>query len=417
MPFPDASGTKQPTRNEQTRIAAEAARPAFPSHQFGRGARPERGPQDGAPTNSGVKRNLGEDDAASALQERNLFGLNAPAPRTPTDMRPAEQLPTEESPPGLLNSAPLEEPEQALEEELESPDLIASEEGEPANEEASIQSLSDLATALEVDLDDLLNVEAATKIDGQVGRVKLGELLSSYQQQGHITRTQQALSEERTKLNTEHTSRMSAVDKTHADATALLEVAKEFILGEYKGINWEKEFAEDPAAAGPRYFAFQQRIAAFNDAVAKQAIAHGERTQQRNVSQAEYAQQELRALYNAVPQWADHKVATADKTRIEKYALDLGFTPQEIGTVLDHRQIRVLHDAARYAELKGVRAPTLNKGVKPAAPTARVGARAAQGLSSVNLSKAKARLKATGDVHDAAILLDARLSARGRKGR
>jgi len=82
----------------------------------------------------------------------------------------------------------------------------------------------------------------------------------------------------------------------------------------------------------------------------------------------------------------------------------MGFTPQELGNIYDHRVVLALRKAALYDQMQAKRQgikPVTNNGPKPAKPGA--AGRVSQMSDSV---RAKQRLAKTGRVEDAASAIE-----------
>jgi hypothetical protein len=122
--------------------------------------------------------------------------------------------------------------------------------------------------------------------------------------------------------------------------------------------------------------------------------------QQQETIRTEYAK-----LIDAIPEWKDEAKFKAAAQKMQTGSTEYGFTPEEVAGIVDHRMVRVLHDAIRYRELqKG--APAVTKKVAQAPTTLKPGAKPDQNASSeAARQKQRARLKQTGSVDDALALL------------
>lgn len=104
---------------------------------------------------------------------------------------------------------------------------------------------------------------------------------------------------------------------------------------------------------------------------------------------------EAQALLTAVPEFSD----PAKYQEVLGYAIDLGFTPDEIKDTHNHRAFVVLRKAMLYDRLKA-KAPA-TKAKIDAVKTARPGSAARQPSKVTELTRAKQRLAKTGRVEDA----------------
>jgi hypothetical protein len=111
------------------------------------------------------------------------------------------------------------------------------------------------------------------------------------------------------------------------------------------------------------------------------------------------------------PEWTDAARRTQDFSLIQGYATSQGLTEQEIGNLFDHRFWMILHDAARYrqAETAGKK-KVAEKGPRTAQPG--TGRNVNQG--DRHLRQVRETLRTTGDDRAAGILLQERMTRRGK---
>lgn len=140
---------------------------------------------------------------------------------------------------------------------------------------------------------------------------------------------------------------------------------------EMKGIDWNKLSAEDPA----EFVRMSHRANQLNKTrqlIAQQiqeAEAQRVHAQQQQLAQAiPQAQERLKAK---IPNWSPELQATLRDTGMKDY----GFSAEEIGSILDPRQVEVLHDAMQWRKLQSQKPitekkiVTLPKVLKPGAKT------------------------------------------------
>jgi hypothetical protein len=169
-------------------------------------------------------------------------------------------------------------------------------------------------------------------------------------------------------------------------------------------IDWDRLYREDPIE-----YVRQREVMRDN----KERAAAIDAEQQRlfQIAQEEQVKQlqtvkvkESRALLEAVPSWKDPAKAKAEKTMLIEFGQKMGFTPQELGNIYDHRVVLALRKAALYDQMQAKRQvikPVTNNGPRPAKPGA--AGRVSQMSDSV---RAKQRLAKTGRVEDAASAIE-----------
>lgn len=114
---------------------------------------------------------------------------------------------------------------------------------------------------------------------------------------------------------------------------------------------------------------------------------------------------EQEKLSAAIPEWVDEKVRTADKSALKEYAKGLGLTPEEIGSIHDHRLIVVLRKAMKFDAAEKARQAarkTIDE-VRDATPGPAAESRR---KPTSETTKARQRLAKTGRVADAAPVME-----------
>jgi hypothetical protein len=79
-------------------------------------------------------------------------------------------------------------------------------------------------------------------------------------------------------------------------------------------------------------------------------------------------------MLELIPEWKDPKTFESGRNDILTYGKQLGFSDAELGNIIDHRHMKILHDAARYAQLQAQKPESLKK-VRAAPQMAKPGAR------------------------------------------
>jgi hypothetical protein len=294
---------------------------------------------------------------------------------TPTDLS-SNLLPYEQDgpPSGSLEAAV----ESLLEEIDEENESDARAESDPENEDdLDPEDEDDLDSEEEDDEEDEEGAPETyrVKVDGEEIEVTLEELTKGYSRNADYTRKTQALAEQR------------------RQADFLTERAQNVAL------------------------AFEQRLEAL--AMAGQLTPQMEQeyvrarefqTQQQHAHLAETIQTEKQLLVEAIPEWRDEGVAKREKAAMIEFATKkLGYTPEDLGQVYDHRLMLVLRDAMKYRELstrgkdalrsKKSRTPVLQPGTREGAPTkSKVSAKAR--------AAALQRLRGSGSPRDAAAAIE-----------
>ena len=165
-------------------------------------------------------------------------------------------------------------------------------------------------------------------------------------------------------------------------------------------IDWDRLYNEDPIE-----WVRQREV--MRDNQDKAAAIQSEKQRLNQLSQQEQAQfmqqklqHEQEALLAAIPDWKDAKKAQAEKALLVEFGQKIGFTPDELKSVVDHRAVLMLRKAALYDQMMSKRGnikPVTNNGPRPAKPGA-----AGRVSNSTESVRAQQRVAKTGRVDDAA---------------
>jgi hypothetical protein len=131
-------------------------------------------------------------------------------------------------------------------------------------------------------------------------------------------------------------------------------------------------------------------------------LADQERAQAEQVLR--HFQGEAKVLLEKIPEWSNTETAAQEQKLIWDYGRALGFSPQEMHATPDHRLVLAFRDAARYRALQQKK-PQVQQRVSAVRP-ARPGAATGQPSKTTHLLRAQQRLTRTGNVRDAAAVLE-----------
>lgn len=255
----------------------------------------------------------------------------------------------------------------------------------------------------DVELDD---IDIDLTVDGEEKKVKLKDLKANYSGNAAIEKRLQEATEAKnhavranqvlfTALN-EEASRLKKIDEILAK------------ISEPEEINWE----ELRNTNLPKYLLERDRQREAND---RRAMLHQEQQriqgQQREIAQkaqAEYTAHEAKQLIAKIPDFAEPAKAQVLFTKLTEAGKSYGFAPEEVGGVMDHRQMLVLQDAMKYQELMKKQKAVVAKPAKATTTLLRPSA-SKTSTPSAQIKKAQEKLvakaRATGNVDDVAATL------------
>jgi len=190
-------------------------------------------------------------------------------------------------------------------------------------------------------------------IDGQVQKVPMGELVKSYQLQGHVNNKSIALEEERKtfaatkqQASQELLTRLESLNK-------LTDVAEKQLMADFEGVDWNGLRMTEPGEWAALQQQFQSRLNYINQIKALggqegERIKAEQQAEQQAQNQTRIGQ-ELAKMVQDNPAWSDQSVMAKEFGEIgaflrEKY----GFADQEVANNLDARLMRLIRDAKQF---------------------------------------------------------------------
>jgi hypothetical protein len=240
------------------------------------------------------------------------------------------------------------------------------------------------------------------KVDGQEVEVTVDELVKGYSRTQDYTRKTMAVAEERKALRAEAES----IRTERAQYAQLLSALQQQVAPQVEAEpDWARLRAEDPieyAAQWADWQQRQQRLQAIQ--YEQQRVAQMQQREQVGRMQ-EALEAEAAQLSEAIPEWRDPARARAEKGAVVEYAAKIGFTPEELRQVYDHRAVVALRKAMLYDRLMEKRGQ-IKPVQKPSAPALRPGSQGTVTRKVSDVTRAKQRLAKTGSVRDAASVFE-----------
>lgn len=283
------------------------------------------------------------------------------------------------------------------------------EEADSDSDEAQpeIETIEQLAETLGVSVEDMQdNLKVSVVVDGVKQVVTLKEALGGYQKDADYRRKTSELANQRREFETVAKQEAEKVDYQHQVAANVLSVAERQLMGEMQGM--EELRHTDPVAWATKradLIEKQQNLQQLKQQAAQAYMQQKqEREQHDQAARQEHLAAERDSLLKLIPDFTDVK------PKLEGYLSNsYGFSNDELGTVADHRLIDMARKAMLYdqqskkievAKKKVKLAPKMQKPTKSAPqPSA----------ASEQRRSAKARLKKSGHVRDAASALESYL--------
>ena len=331
--------------------------------------------------------------------ERATAGSNEETANNILSMWDSEEQTASEETKAAVDEEAVEETKEAENTEEEAPEEgQAEEEVEEEISAESEESEEELEIVAEEDL------KYTIKVDGEEYEVGIDELKSGYQRQADYTRKSQALAEQRKETENiqSERQRLEQERQMYANGLQMLQEQQTAKLQDFDKVDWETMKEEDPyqyMLKKDEYRDAQERV---NNAAQQQALIQQEQQAASNQARGQFVQQEYARLVAALPEWND-KDSTIKKD-IQEYATSVGFRPEEISQLADHRSVLVIKKAMEFDKLTKKVAPK-KKAVKKAPKVQKAGRGTSKEETAAEALKAKrARLRKSGKQDDAASL-------------
>ena len=339
----------------------------------------------------------------------------APAAEDPAKKKPSVEE-TEES---------TQVTEQAASESEEGEETEGSEE-HPSRESASEESealeleAEQLAHVLGLPEDKILtdedgNLVFLAKVDDQTSRVKLNDLLASYQLQSVITKKSQALADERRSFEEQRKEKESKFEAAIGEAAAVSKLLEQQLTQAYNNIDWNALRISNPAEWSAKQQEFTRLAQHINAVKESGKTLLSKYIQEKQGEETKLTEQrmidEYEKLQTALPAWTDKTVAAKEFSELQEFLSSedkpYAFAPEEVGNVTDHRLILLARDAMKYRALSKKGTAAVKK-VKALPKLVKSGGRTAvTAAAKAGAEQRKVRLKKTGSVQDlAAVLID-----------
>jgi len=180
------------------------------------------------------------------------------------------------------------------------------------------------------------------KVDGEEQEVTLDELRNGYQRQADYTRKSQALAEQR-KAYEANLQAITSEREQYSQALEMMSAQQKNELSQYENIDWKALKEDDPMEYMEKRLEYQDA----RDQLARVQQEQQRVSEQRRLQVLEQTQKvmenEAKKLSEVLPAYADP--SSNLKTELRDYALSLGFSQDDLNSIVDHRVVVVLHKA------------------------------------------------------------------------
>jgi hypothetical protein len=230
------------------------------------------------------------------------------------------------------------------------------------------------------------------KVNGQELEVSLNELKSGYSRDSDYRQKTHSLSLERKNLEEEKGVLRQTYDTKLRELDELMQSANSFI-SQGSEVDLNAMYEEDPQAAAKLDFQMRQQREHLASLRQKSEVV---KQQQYN----QFLNQQKQLAEQAIPELSNPQKASDLKVRMRNTLSDYGFNDQEIGSLADHRFLKVLKDAMDYRNLKDAK-PIVQKKVVNAPKVVKSGTASSESSKRSVIQSKLGRLKKSGKIQDA----------------
>ena len=281
------------------------------------------------------------------------------------------------------NEQPTEEEESlVLSEQTQEEDYVEEVEEVEVSEEEEIQETSPSYTV---------------KVDGEEFEVDLDELRNGYQRQSDYTKKSQSVAEMRKAYEANLQSVQQERDQ-YQQVLANMENYQNLELKKYQELDWSSLKEDDPVEYMEKRIEFQDAKDKVNQ-VKQEQMAVQQKTQQEVYQNIQHkVQEEAELLATALPEYSDP--SSNLKTELRDFAMNMGFSEQDVNGITDHKVVLVLHKAMLQDKANSSTSSKVKKGpakvIKAGVPVTK------KQRVARDVQAKRDRLRKTGNVNDAA---------------
>tara|TARA_R110000868_G_scaffold19561_7_gene84224 strand:- start:1214 stop:2212 length:999 start_codon:yes stop_codon:yes gene_type:complete len=281
------------------------------------------------------------------------------------------------------------------------------EEAQPNQQVEGEEAPSDAKVA-EIPLDQLEAIQLEVEVSGESGKVTekptIKELKLGYMRQRDYQKKTEEVSRQRNEVGEKIRQGIESERASYQQTLQQLQTAViESVAPELKDVNWNHLAANDPF----EYVKLRNRAEQITNLLtgiqSKQKEVTEKQTAEQRQAMTKAAQQSREQLERDIPSWDDGLYQKLMKT-----GTDYGYKPDEVGSWVDPRAFKVLHDAYQFRQLKAEK-PLVGNKVVNVPKVLKPGATTTASASQRNTEAAMGKLQKSGRIEDAAALIRARM--------
>lgn len=284
--------------------------------------------------------------------------------------------------------------DQPTEEEESLVDNFVADQTEP--EEDYVEEVEEVEVSEEEEIQET-SPSYTVKVDGEEFEVDLDELRNGYQRQSDYTKKSQSVAEMRKAYEANLQSVQQERDQ-YQQVLANMENYQNLELKKYQELDWASLKEDDPVEYMEKRIEFQDAKDKVNQ-VRQEQMAVQQKTQQEVYQNIQHkVQEEAELLATALPEYSDP--SSNLKTELRDFAINMGFSEQDVNGITDHKVVLVLHKAMLQDKANSSTSSKVKKGpakvIKAGVPVTK------KQRVARDVQAKRDRLRQTGNVKDAA---------------
>ena len=312
-------------------------------------------------------------------------------------------LEPEEVKPETEESAPTEDVEESTEETQDEPLEEVSEE-ESDEEESEEESEED-----EVEEESEVY---AVKVDGEELEVSLDDLISGYSRHSDYTRKTQEIASERNRMAEMQQHWANEILQTQSERQQYIETLGQVVnnsmsgLEQFANVDWDSLKESDPIASMPKREELREAQDRVQSMRNEQGMAQQQQFEELQRMKGMAVKEEQQRLLEVVPEMADATKRKEIASSMTSYALEQGFSQEELKELVDHRHFLVLMKAQKYDALQNSDVKSKKLKNKPKVIRAGKGSNKKSDTAKAKRIASMKRLKESGHVNDSVALFE-----------
>jgi hypothetical protein len=332
----------------------------------------------------------------------------APLPVDPGSITEAQTaflgiLEPEEVKPETEESAPTENVEESTEETQDEPLEEVSE--DDSEEEESEEKSEEDESEEEPDV-------YAVKVDGEELEVNLDELISGYSRHSDYTRKTQEIASERNQMAEMQQQWANEILQTQAERQQYIETLGQVVnnsmagLEQFANVDWDSLKESDPIAFVTKRDELREAQDRVQSMQNEQGMAQQQQFEELQRMKGMAIKEEQQRLLEIVPEMADATKRKEIASSMTSYALEQGFSQEELKELVDHRHFLVLMKAQKYDALQNSDIKSKKLKNKPKVIRAGKGTNKKSDTAKAKRAASMKRLKESGHVDDSVALFE-----------